>query len=449
MKSKHWIVIGGGVKGIVGAYLLSKNNNKVTLIDRAEKIGGVLRSEKWDTFYMDKGCHLFDNESDLTTKLAMEIMDNEVVPVNVKYASFVNDQKTSGIAIPNLGSFSDDICKNILWESLNMIKAPKNNPKSLFEHISNIHGETVAEILDAFIKKTHIISSKDVDPISFNLLPYKRIKFLDDKIGRVLKQSAYLDEKIAISSTENLMEFYKEKAKLYKYRNFYPAKNGLTLFCDKSYEKLLNLNVDFKLNQGPFKVNFGKKGVDLIFDSSDETISGDHILWAGSQEYLGDTFGIENDLKNFVHSVPMILYYFQVDKKSICDYSYIHNFNSDDYTFRVSFPTNYNKKLYPGNDAIVCVEVPVKLNSDIWKSPDLFTNKIWRELGELDLINAHKYKKVKILQTPVSYKIPKKGYSKEIKKITKMLPKDIVYGASEWEFSKNGIINSLYKIIQK
>ena len=93
----------------------------------------------------------------------------------------------------------------------------------------------------------------------------------------------------------------------------------------------------------------------------------------------------------------MILYYFQLNKKNICNYSYIHNYNSDDYTFRVSFPTNYNETLYPGNDAIVCVEVPVDMNSKIWKNAESFTNKVWMELNELGLITENKYKKVKIL----------------------------------------------------
>ncbi len=51
----HWIIVGGGYRGIVTAHLLAKAGNKVTLIERAGFLGGIMHSPQWEDIYVDYG----------------------------------------------------------------------------------------------------------------------------------------------------------------------------------------------------------------------------------------------------------------------------------------------------------------------------------------------------------------------------------------------------------
>ena len=62
--SKPWLVVGGGFRGIISAYLLALKGNKVVLVERGPHLGGALYSEEWKGFYLDRGCQAFDNNSD-------------------------------------------------------------------------------------------------------------------------------------------------------------------------------------------------------------------------------------------------------------------------------------------------------------------------------------------------------------------------------------------------
>ena len=64
MKKYDWIIVGGGIKGILAAYKLSNEGLKVALVEKSNNLGGVLSSLTHDGFFLDLGCHLFDNIDD-------------------------------------------------------------------------------------------------------------------------------------------------------------------------------------------------------------------------------------------------------------------------------------------------------------------------------------------------------------------------------------------------
>ena len=72
---EQWVIVGGGINGIIAAYTLSAHGQKALLIEPEQHIGGVLRSVPWKGFFLDKGCHLFSNEKDKVTDSASFIDD--------------------------------------------------------------------------------------------------------------------------------------------------------------------------------------------------------------------------------------------------------------------------------------------------------------------------------------------------------------------------------------
>ena len=86
MIKKKILVVGGGFRGILTANKL-KENNSIDLIEKLPYIGGVLFSEKWNGFHIDKGVHIFDNTNNEDTKLIQKILKNKFRKISVKYGS--------------------------------------------------------------------------------------------------------------------------------------------------------------------------------------------------------------------------------------------------------------------------------------------------------------------------------------------------------------------------
>jgi len=93
MNKKNFLVVGGGFRGIVIADKLRKSHN-VDLIEKLPFIGGVLFSEEWNGFFIDKGIHIFDNVNNEDTKFIQKILKNKFLKISVKYGSLASIPKT-------------------------------------------------------------------------------------------------------------------------------------------------------------------------------------------------------------------------------------------------------------------------------------------------------------------------------------------------------------------
>src|SRR5690348_12327671 len=114
--NQHWIVVGGSMTGIVSAYLLRKAGHNVTLLEGKRGLGGVSSGLTWQGFALDFGCHLFGNEADESTAILLDLLNGDVVPVEVKFASVLNGKRTEGFELPGLDSFGEDVSAKILLE---------------------------------------------------------------------------------------------------------------------------------------------------------------------------------------------------------------------------------------------------------------------------------------------------------------------------------------------
>lgn len=95
------LVVGAGFRGIVASTLAAKSGKRVTLTDRAPALGGVMRSEEWNGFFLDKGRRLFGNDNESEAELLLDLMHGEVIPVDFRYASVTQERLSDAYAIPD------------------------------------------------------------------------------------------------------------------------------------------------------------------------------------------------------------------------------------------------------------------------------------------------------------------------------------------------------------
>ena len=442
-KKQRWAVLGSGYKGVVGAYLLAKQGHHVTIFDKSKKIGGVLNSIQRHGYTLDLGCHLFDNVDRHTTSLVLEMLDEEIVPVNVKYGSAMRDV-VEGIATPDLRYLGEETTANIVNEMKEISKREPIASHNFWEAVQNRHGKTAADVLYGSIQKAYAIPPEEMSALTMDLVGiFGRIRIVNDEHGRRLKQDPWLDERIAVPPKNNPVEFYQDKVDVQEYRHFYPKDKGLAYFCEKATEKLRAQGVSFQLGHSIDCVSRNTNGSFEVTVES-ETSEFDRILWGLPNEFLGDVFGVANAMKEFIHPVPMILYYFFTDRDNLSDYSYVQNYNDENVAFRMSIPTNYGEKNAPDGKGYLCCEVPTPLDSELWANSENLAERLWEEARAMGMVKDQPYDDYWTIKTPVSYKVPKKGYEAELERTLKKIPfHEEILGCGEWEYSKKDITSRL------
>ena len=197
------------------------------------------------------------------------------------------------------------------------------------------------------------------------------------------------------------------------------------------------------------KLNFTNSQATIILSNGEE-ITGDRILWTAGIEPIGKLLGYGEEIPKYIHHVPMVLYYFVIPKDMEGQYTYLHNFQQNDMFFRASIPGSYGENTCPNGLSYVCCEVPTKLDSAEWHSPEDSIERAWTELQQYEVVREGRPLDTLAIKTPTSYKMPKVGYKEIVTKITDFLKTEHrIIGVEQWDFSKNDIINSLQNVFKE
>jgi UDP-galactopyranose mutase len=408
---KHWIIVGGGYRGIVVAHLLAKAGNKVTLAERAGFLGGVMHSPQWEDIYVDYGCHVFDNSDDRTTDLNLEIMGGDVLPVDVVYASVTDNKRTDGIAIPNFTLLEPAQRERLLGEILAASDAGGDMwaADSLDGALRIRYGDLAAELIAPKILKLFGAHPKDLDPLTYNMMPFSRLYAADDDTALELKKNPAYDGVLAASSQSDPMKFYRHKATHFPHRNFYPGHKGMRGFCENALAHLKTLSVEVILERGTTRVDRGPDGLAVHFEDGSK-VSGDNILWTLDGGGLCQALFGEDPLAEMVHPVPAVMYYFAVGKEQINGYTYIQDFTHDALIYRASAPGLYGNQFRADGTTYICLEAPTRKDAPLWNDSDSFLGKVWEQAVEMGFVNGSRPEHHHVLKIPVTFKPPKKGF---------------------------------------
>ena len=438
-------MVGGGFSAIIGAYFLARAGHEVRLVDGAPFLGGVLHSDQWDEFFVDKGCHLFGNSSDENTSLIHNIMDDEVWPVEVKYAAVTEGRFSDGLAVPDYSGAPPAVRARMLYEVTEAAAAPESPApaRHLHECLRRRFGKTLARRLAGAVRKMFQIEPERLDAAALGATPFGRIRVVPDQQGRMLKLAPALDERLAASSQDEPLRYYRDQATRYPYRNYYPRHRGMRGFCDRAGAYLAELGVDLKLGSKINGIGRRKQGLAMELDDG-ESISSELCLWTSGPAGLAKVLHDDDKLADQLHRVPMVLYYFAVPRERVGDYTYIHDYDEESLVFRASAPGVYGRQTNQQGETYVCLEVPTRIGSPVWEESDEHRHQVWREACDLHLVTGPCPATYKVLRTPVSYQIACKGYTKAAARLEGRLGrlKDRLV-LSGHGFAKDDIISTL------
>jgi len=445
--AERWVVVGGGFRGIIGAYLLASQGKEVVLLDGGKSLGGVLNSANWKGFYLDKGCHLFDNSDDKWTAILLDILGDNVAPVSVRYASITNGIKADELVIPNLAAYGPAAGRDILYELIEASAKSDSACANLQQRLDARFGATAGRYLATVACKMYRAQPATLEAESFRLTPFRRIKFVADSVADILKSSPILDDRVASSSQSDPMRFYRDRASIYPHRNFYPKAHGLRGFCEQAQERLGKLGVSVLLGQAMERLHINSTKVTVVLSNGEE-ISGDRMLWTSGLDALEKFLGGSRTIAEYIHHVPMVLHYFVIKKSAEGPYTYVQNFDLQDYVFRTSVPGSYVANACPEGLTYVCCEVPTTMDSPEWHRPEEFAERAWAELQKYGVVRADRPVEALTVKVPTSYWMPKVGYGEASKKLAAPLKDEPRFvRTDDLVFAKNDIINSLLQLI--
>lgn len=435
------IVLGGGMTGIVAAYLLAKEGRKVSLIEPRAEIGGVNTGRLWRGFSLDFGCHLFGNESDTSSQVLLDLMGGEVVPVDVRFASFLGGIRTDGFELPNLDSLGADVRSRILYELIEAA-APgtEKTSENLEEFLTNRYGQTACSVLNRCLHKALRVSARALAPEAIAATTFRRIRIGSDKMADLLKQIPTLDERIARGSAEDPMRYYRNQVRLYPHRSFYPATGGMLGFAQRARRRLEELGVDIVTGSEVTALELGEQ---ISVRSAEQVFQAEQAVWTLGLGRLEPLLGGANRIAEASYTVPMVLYYFDIAREQERGMSYVNSFDESELVFRASVPGSYGPGTCPEGRSYVCCEVPTSLDDPVWNDPDAHRERVWDEAVRLGVAQGAP-EACLVQKAKASYKAPMADFFRRSELLEARLSrqKQLIV-PPEWAFSTTRTILEL------
>ena len=147
MNSNPTIIIGGGPAGLTAAYELSKHGKKSIVFEKADRVGGISRTETYKGYRFDIGGHRFFTKVGEVEALWQEVMGEEFIKVprmsRIYYKSkFFSYPLEPYNALSNLGLINSTL---IMWSYFKAKVSPNPVEENFEQWVSNRFGKRLFE----------------------------------------------------------------------------------------------------------------------------------------------------------------------------------------------------------------------------------------------------------------------------------------------------------------
>lgn len=443
---KSCIVVGGGFKGMMAAFLLRRNGMSVSLVEKAPFLGGIMYSGEWDGFYIDNGVHLFDSIPKNLAAIVEDVMDGDILPIDFNYASVYNDITTAGLAIPDLVNIPEETQHKILFEVIQCLShKPSSKPNSAYQKMLELYGPTATDLLSDSMKHIYGVSAQDVEADALRQTAYHRLKFLPDDMALELKKHPLLDKRLAAKRAV--------VGKVDDFVSIYPGNRGMRGFCQNMHKRLIDMGVNCVLGKGISQLNVERGRLGHVKLDDGTHLDANHIFWGNDYNLLAKSWQQDSKFDERTHATPMVVFYFKVDAEKINNYTYFHQFTPNRYVFRSAAAGLYSKQYDDTGNSFISVECPAIVGSEFWQTPSLFQTRVWQECMDMGLLkkDAQFIGEPKIKKAPVTHRYPKKGYfslCEELEKDVVATKKVIVLPYKE-AFTRREVMFSIEDAIEK
>jgi protoporphyrinogen oxidase len=387
------IIAGGGISGLLSAYLLSENKNyKVHIVEKSNECGGLLKSFDYGKYgKFDYGAH---NIIETGIKELDKILFNLLPKDEWHISDAINNQirPLSGII------FNGKLQKNSPYVDLRFHKNKekltadflKNFEKnkdvkktSAYEYAKSLFGKKIVkEVIVPVYKALYNLHPSKMDYMSMFLTPLTRVGLFDKNIANELLRTK-LANFLAYPEQRDLSTEFVGTRKV-----FYPKKYGIYRVIDALEEKLQKRGVVFHMNDEITNLKYKNNTITEVKLKDTKLTNINRVFWSAGIYHLSQLLKIDCSNLEFEKAPKTVITNVLLSKQTkLDDLSYIYNYDMGNKTFRIDNYVNYcsgakRKGAYP-------ISIEMLLDEQESKDTKKITKNALKELQKLDLLKKN------------------------------------------------------------
>lgn len=433
-ESNSFVVIGGGLTGMFISWRLLQQGHKVTLIESNFFLGGLSTSIKDNGFLLDIGPHelLLPKNMSQAEEIKQLMGEKNIFEIS-DTRKYLFENK--------LYDYNPSLYQVIFQFGMNFFV---NSSKDfLISRIKNFFLRSKFATSEEYLIGTYGKFLYNIWFIPYLLRKFKTTNVQIDEIQKTFESptlksilrftlSKFQKPKLNTSSTNSEIEYY----------HWY-FKYGMGSFIEKLKEKILELDgtIITEANISSIQRKSSSKIINFKKNNQNIQINTDKIIYCTPLSVTCQWFEkIPESLKNQIStpkSFNSIMVFLYIDESSPFDAWIVNSFSPNYVFFRISQQTRLSKFVSPKNKSLICVEIRVSNNDDLWnKDDDYIFNQTVNDLKKSNIINCEKISGFKILKLKNIYPIDSKSTSdldveKSIGTIIESYPNEFLLSAIE------------------
>jgi protoporphyrinogen oxidase len=384
------VIVGGGIAGMLSAYLLSQNReNKIHLIEKSNQLGGLLKSFDYKEFgRFDYGAHniLESGIEELDELLFSLLSENEWT-----ISSAVNGQKRALTGTLYNGKiqkhtpFVDlrdkkDISKLQVDFLENIDRDKEIDYKSAYSYAKSIFGKKISKkYIDKIFKNIYGVSSKEMNYMAMFLTPLTRVGLFNKNLMDDLLNTKKISSHLAYPDQNSLdVEFFGTK------RTYYPKDYGIYRVIDALEKRLVESGVVIHLDTTISDIEYRDDSIINVKTDRESISNIKQLFWSAGLNGLDKMLKIDTDTSKFQPPKKTVITNLLIDKKlDIGNICYLYNYDNKFKFFRIDNYINYcqNAKREYGYP----ISVEMLLDDKEIKNSDIET-VVKDELQELNIL---------------------------------------------------------------
>lgn len=374
---KHYIIIGAGSTGLSVGYHLSKHGNKVTIIDKNKRVGGVCSSFDHKDFILDIGPHKLYSQLDGIMPFFKEILAEDNLKVKKKNSLYLLGKCFSfPLKLKNLiMNISLKTVMNGIWMGFGAIPTffkTTENSKNYTDYFTKGFGRPGYKILfEGYAKKVWGKPESISADLARKRVPVESIpKFISSMLSK------------------------KEKSKISADFFYYPKK-GCVQVCE-------NMAAEITRNMGEIILGEEVKGIEIKGNKANgvmvgkKIIKGDYVISTSHIDELGKfikkNIPIEAyDASQRLEYTDVLLIFIFLNKKRLLKDNWIFYLQDDVVFNRVSEQKSFSKFTAPDDKTAICIDMTIPKNSALSKmSDEQIYKKVLKDLKKVKVIDDEK-----------------------------------------------------------
>lgn len=390
-------IVGAGLAGLTIGQLLTERHIPVALFERESVVGGLARSFQYDQSIFDIGPHRFHSDNPDVIAYIKRILPTELEDIprdsGVWFFNKYYDWPLGPLTILRLPK---SILIRVMRDLVTLL-SPSAHIESFEDHIINMFGKTL--YLNFF---------KDYSTKFLKIPP----QLTHADWAKTGLDRAIIDERLQMHTLWQLIfSLFRPKPDT---RFLYP-RYGVGAFCNRQAELITQAGGMIRTASAIKGIRTEAKTITHLITTDGEEVAVNRLVWTAPITLLAKLLGFDDPDLQFLH---LVLYNIVIDCPVTVSYQWCYYGDFDLFFNRISNPETFSAtNAAPGSHQL-CVEVTAIEQSEVWRRPEQFSDRVVKDLCRVRLIPDPSHVKAIYLERVLdSYPIYDINYPQKLQRL--------------------------------